>query len=118
MNDKKLMVSKNLKMLREAADYKQQEVADFLEIDRGAYANYESGNREMPLNMLQMICEKYGISMSILFESDAALLEKDMICAFRKIKLSAEDLKEVNYFKSVVRNYLKMTKLSSDEVEC
>lgn len=117
MNDKKLIVGKNLKLLRDAADYKQQEVADKLEIERGAYANYESGNREMPFNLLQKVCEFYGINMSILFEEDAALLEKDMICAFRKNKLSADDQKEVNYFKSVVRNYLKMTKLTLDEVE-
>lgn len=115
MNDKKSIVGKNLKLFRDSADLKQQEVADILEIERGAYANFESGNREMPFNLLQKVCEIYGVSLTVLFEEDTVKVETDMICAFRKKKLSGSDQKEVNYFKSVVRNYLKMTKLTLDE---
>lgn len=116
MDDKRIIVGKNLKLFRDSADYKQQEVSDILGIDRGAYANYESGSREMPFKLLQKVCEIYGIGLSDLFEEDVARVEKDMIFAFRKNKLSVGDQKEVHYFKSIVRNYLKMSKLAQDEV--
>ncbi len=118
MDVKRIIVGKNLKLFRDSADYKQQEVADKLDIDRGAYANFESGNREMPFKLLQKVCEIYGIGLSDLFEEDVALVEKEMIFAFRKNKLSEGDQKEVNYFKSVVRNYLKMSKIAQDEIKC
>lgn len=116
MDDKRIIVGKNLKLFRDSAEYKQQEVSDILGIDRGAYANYESGSREMPFKLLQKVCEIYGIGLSDLFEEDVARVEKGMIFAFRKNKLSEGDQKEVNYFKSIVRNYLKMSKLAQDEV--
>lgn len=115
MNDKKQIVGKNLKLLRDSANFKQQEIADMLEIERGAYANFESGNREMPFKLLQKVCEIYGISFSDLFDENIAHVETDLICAFRKRKLSDVDQKEVNYFKSIVRNYIKMTKIAQNE---
>jgi transcriptional regulator with XRE-family HTH domain len=113
----KTIVGKNLKLFREAAEYKQQQVADMLGIDRGAYANYESGNREMPFKLLTEICEIYGISLSTIFEEEVATLEKDFMCAFRKSKTNNEDQKEINDFKTVVRNYMKICKLSENEAE-
>lgn len=113
----KKIVGKNLKLFREASNYTQQEIADKLGIDRGAYANYEAGNREMPFNLMTLIGETYGINLTVLFEEDTANLEKDFICAFRKNKISDEDQKEINLFKIAVSNYLKVINLSKDEAE-
>ena len=38
----KTIVSENLKKFRDSSDYSQLDVAQFLGIERGAYANYES----------------------------------------------------------------------------
>ena len=113
----KKIVGQNLKLFREASNYTQQEVADKLGIDRGAYANYESGNREMPFKLLSQIGDIYGINLSVLFEEETANLEKDFICAFRKSKISGEDQKEINLFKTAVSNYMKVITLSKDEAE-
>ncbi|MBP1613940.1 MAG: family transcriptional regulator [Bacteroidetes bacterium] len=104
----KTIVSDNIKSFREAWNYTQSKVAAFLGIDRGAYANYESGNREMPYELMTKICELYGIDLSVLFEEDSSILEDELVCAFRLENPCDEDIKEISHFKQVVRNYLKM----------
>ena len=44
MEDNKI-VGRNLKALREANCYTQEQVASYLGVQRSAYANYESGER-------------------------------------------------------------------------
>ena len=104
----KTVVSTNLKRFREAGDYKQQDVAIYLKISRGAYANFESGDREMPFDLLEKVCEFYGIALSSLFEENGIELENELFCAFRIDNLGQSDFKEISEFKNVVRNYMKM----------
>jgi len=104
----KTIVSENLKRFRQSSDYNQLHVAEYLEIDRGAYANYESGAREMPYELIQKVCELYGIAISSLFEEDFSKIENEIFCAFRLKNPAKEDVEEMSHFKNVVRNYLKM----------
>ena len=39
-------IGRNLKLLREANSFTQDQVASFLGINRSIYSNYESGDRE------------------------------------------------------------------------
>jgi transcriptional regulator with XRE-family HTH domain len=104
----KTVVGENLKRFRNASDYSQLEVADYLNIERGAYANYESGSREMPYDKILRVCELYGIPLSSLFEEDQSKIENELFCAFRVKNPNETDIKEMSDFKNVVRNYLKM----------
>jgi len=104
----KTIVSENLKNFRDSSDYSQLDVAQFLGIERGAYANYESGSREMPYELVLKICELYGISVSSLFEEDFSKIENEIFCAFRLKNPNKEDIAEMSQFKNIVRNYLKM----------
>lgn len=104
----KTVVGENLKRFRNASDYSQSDVADYLNIDRGAYANYESGAREMPYEKILKVCELYGIALSSLFEEDLSKIENELFCAFRVKNPNNDDIKEMSNFKNVVRNYLKM----------
>jgi transcriptional regulator with XRE-family HTH domain len=102
------IIGNNLHLLREKFHYTQDEVANYLTIDRGAYANFECGNREMPYELMLKTCEFYGLSLSDLMEEDAAKLEEELICCFRTDHLGADDIKEIARFKNIVRNYLKI----------
>lgn len=104
----KTIVGENLKRFRDASEYTQDEVATYIGIVRGAYANYETGAREMPYDMLLKVCELYGIALSSLFEEDVKKIEDDLVCAFRVKDPNIGDIKEISHFKNVVRNYLKM----------
>lgn len=105
----KTIIGNNLKKLREVAGYKQQEVSDYIGIERGAYANYESGNREMPYDLLLKICELYGVDLTAVLDE---VYQEDLLCAFRIDTQHAEDIKEIAQFKQIVRNYLKMNSLA------
>ena len=51
-----------LKDLREDADLKQQEVADYLHIKQNTYSQYESGKRQIPIDVLIKLAEFYDVS--------------------------------------------------------
>ena len=110
MNDKKI-VGRNLKALREANCFTQEQVASFLGIQRSAYANYESGDREAPIEILERASELMGCEFSLLFDENENAVKDMLLCAFRADDLSDEDLTEVAAFKNIVLNYMKMKRL-------
>jgi transcriptional regulator with XRE-family HTH domain len=60
-------IGRNLKLLREANSFTQDQVASFLGINRSTYSNYESGDREAPLEVLEKASDLFGCELSILF---------------------------------------------------
>lgn len=105
------VIGTNLEKLREANRLTQEQVANYLGIKRSAYANYESGMREPPLDILEKAASLFGCELNLLFEEDDNVVDKMVVAAFRVDDLSKEDMKEVADFKNVVINYLKMERL-------
>ena len=105
------VTGRNLKALREANGYTQEKVSEYLGVGRSAYANYEAGERETPLEVLQKAADLLGCELSLLFEEDESAVRNMLVCAFRADDLNADDMREVAAFKSVVMNYLKMERL-------
>jgi transcriptional regulator with XRE-family HTH domain len=105
------ITGRNLKALREANGYTQEKMAEYLGVGRSAYANYEAGERETPLDVLQKAADLFGCELALLFEEDETAVRNMLVCAFRADDLSADDMREVASFKSVVMNYLKMERL-------
>ena len=56
----------NLKSLREQKGVSQQTVADYLEITRQAYSNYETGKREADYETLLKLGEFFGVPIGYL----------------------------------------------------
>ena len=109
------VIGNNLKVLRENSGYTQKQISEFLGINRSAYANYESGERVAPMNVLEGVAKLFGVDLAVLFEEDAAKVQSMLLCAFRAEGLSVEDMKQVAEFKDVAMSYLKMVKLLGDE---
>jgi transcriptional regulator with XRE-family HTH domain len=109
-----LTVGRNLKKLREANRFSQEQVSSFLNITRSAYANYEAGVREAPLSVLEKAASLFGCALSVIFEENDTALDNMLICAFRVDGLSREDMQEVASFKNIVINYLKMNRLLNE----
>lgn len=105
------MVGRNLKLLREANNFTQQQMASFLGINRSTYANYEAEERETPLEILEKAANILGAELSVFFEEDINTVKSMLICAFRAEDLSKEDMEEVAAFKNLVKNYLKINRL-------
>lgn len=110
MNENKI-IGRNLKALREANNYTQEQVASFLGIQRSAYANYETGDREAPIDILEKASSLLGCELELLFDEDENAVKNMLVCAFRADYLDENDLKEVSSFKDIVLSYMKMEKL-------
>ncbi len=105
------IVGDNLKKLRDANRFSQEQVASFLGINRSTYSNYESGDREAPLDVLEKASDLFGCELHLLFEEDDAIVDNMLICSFRVDNLSNSDMAEIASFKNVVKNYLKLNQL-------
>lgn len=51
-----------IKDLREDADLKQQEIADYLHIKQNTYSQYENGQRQLPIEFLIALAKYYKTS--------------------------------------------------------
>ena len=106
------VIGRNLKVLREANDLTQEQMSSYLGIGRSAYANYEAGEREAPLEVLERSASLLGCELELLFEPDVETVKDQMmVCAFRTDGLTESDMKEVARFKQVVLEYMKMQKM-------
>lgn len=101
-------IATNLKKLREAARYTQDEVSQALGITRSAYSNYESGEREVPYDVLEKVSDLFGCDMYVLFEENENADAMILASAFRLDGLTDEDVAEIVRFKDIVKSYLKM----------
>lgn len=101
-------IARNLKKLRETARYTQDEVAQALGITRSAYSNYESGDREMPYDVIENASDFFGCDMTMLFEENENADAMILASAFRIEGIAPEDNAEIRRFKDIVKSYLKM----------
>ena len=102
------IVAINLKKLRETARYTQEETAQALGITRSAYSNYESGDREVPYDILEKASDFFGCDMTTLFEENEVADAMILASAFRIDGIAPEDTAEILRFKDIVKSYLKM----------
>ncbi|MCQ2230356.1 MAG: helix-turn-helix domain-containing protein [Paludibacteraceae bacterium] len=109
--EEKMLLGRNLKILREINDYTQDKMASFLNIGRSAYANYESGERELPLSLMERLSDLFGCDLSVFYEEDESNVKSLLSTAFRIESLSDEDMKQIALLKSIVKNYIKMENL-------
>ena len=111
--EERLIIAKNIKLLRQASNYTQENVASFLGIGRSAYSNYESGDRELPLSCMEKLADLYGCDAYMLYEENESVIEDMLATAFRVDTLSPADMEQIAAFKRVVKNSLMMDTMLS-----
>ena len=109
--EERMLIADNIRRMREVSGYTQENVAGFLDIGRSAYANYEAGEREIPLAVMEKLADLYGCELYDLYTEDEAALAGMLVTAFRVDTLSPEDMAQVAAFKRIVKNSLKMDNL-------
>ena len=60
------MTYKRLKDLREDKDLTQTDIANILNISQRGYSHYETGNNDIPTDILIKLADYYGISVDYL----------------------------------------------------
>ena len=111
--EERLIIAKNIKLLRQASNYTQENVASFLGIGRSAYSNYESGDRVLPLSCMEKLADLYGCDAYMLYEENESVIEDMLATAFRVDNLSPADMEQIAAFKRVVKNSLMMDTMLS-----
>lgn len=57
-----------LKQLREENNISQTEIADYLNIKQNTYSQYETGKRQLPIDMLIKIAKFYKVSTDYILD--------------------------------------------------
>lgn len=63
------MYFRRIRDLREDHDKSQQEIAEYLHMQRSVYRRYESGEREIPVWAVIKLAELYQVSTDYLLEA-------------------------------------------------
>ncbi|MGL5016044.1 MAG: helix-turn-helix domain-containing protein [Bacteroidales bacterium] len=106
------IIGSNLRKMRSVSAYTQDEIASALCITRSAYSNYESGDREIPLEALEKASNLFGCELYVFFEENESINDMILASAFRLDGLCNNDLQEIIQFKEIVKSYLKMEQLA------
>ena len=101
-------IGNNIKKFREFKGLSQDQVSEFLGINRVTLSNFETGAKLPDLNTLNKISDLFGIELDSLLEENVDLVELDTSFAFRTESLSPEDLVQISLFHKIVKNYLKI----------
>lgn len=100
-----------MKSLRERFGYVQEKVADFLGISRELVSMYETGEREVPIEVLEHLSDLFYVEPEIFFTENPEEANATVAFAFRKDEFDPHDLGELAAFGKIVKNYLKIRKL-------
>ena len=109
------IIGQNLCKLRKANNFTQEQVAEYLGINRSTYSNYELGEREMPFELLERAADLFGCDLVLLLEENETVMDEMMLCSFRIDNLLADDLEQIAAFKRIVKNYMKMNQLLQEQ---
>ncbi len=55
-----------LKDIREDRDITQQEIAEYLHVKQNTYSQYESGKRQLPVDIVIALAQYYGVTTDYL----------------------------------------------------
>ncbi|WP_339877471.1 helix-turn-helix transcriptional regulator [uncultured Algoriphagus sp.] len=108
------IIGSNLLGFRSRLGLTQDQIAEFLEVDRSLIAHYEKGTREVSYVQLKKLSNLFNIDVEDLLEENSALRELNFAFAFRADGLEATDLKSISEFQRVVRNYIEMSKMKHE----
>ena len=59
-----------LKILRDENQVSQKELAQYLNIKQNTYSQYETGKRELPIDILIKLAKYYNVSTDYILELD------------------------------------------------
>ncbi|OJW54518.1 MAG: hypothetical protein BGO55_11710 [Sphingobacteriales bacterium 50-39] len=101
-----------MKSLREKFGYVQENVAEYLGISRELVSMYETGEREIPIEVLEKASNLFCVEPDAFFADTPEEALAQVAFAFRKDEIKASDLEEIAAFGKIVKNYLKIKKLN------
>lgn len=97
--------------LRDKYGYTQDKLAEFLDIKREMISFYETGEREVPLEVLEKLSDLFGIDLDAFFVDNIDEALAEVVFAFRKNDFDNDNMDAMAEFGKIVKNYLKINNL-------
>jgi transcriptional regulator, XRE family len=108
------ILAKNIKAFRSQLGLTQEQLADYLKINREEISYYETAKRDIPKRFIPKLANLFGVSEYDLFEEDDAISNLNLAFAFRADVISTEDLEAIAQFKKIALNYLNIKKVLAE----
>lgn len=105
------VTGKNIAALRLKLKYSQEDIEDFLGINRASISYYENGTREVPIEHLTKLADLFGVELYDLMEDEEIAQKANTAFAFRANTIGAADMKTISEFKRIVKNYSRIVML-------
>lgn len=106
-------IGQNIKALRGKLRLTQENLAEYLGIDRVNISYYENCERRIPVVHLNKLADLFGVELHDLLTEDLVNQSLNVSFAFRATNLTNEDLQNIAQFKRIVKNYLKLVDLKN-----
>lgn len=108
-----------IKELRLKNNFSQEQIAAFIgdNCKREMISYYETGEREVPLIVLEKLSDLFGIELEDFFEDDPDEIKTTCAFAYRAEGLEDSDFEKLALFRKIVKNYNKMLKLESNDAK-
>jgi transcriptional regulator with XRE-family HTH domain len=104
-----------IRTLREKFGYSQDAVANFLEVKREMISYYETGARDVPLEVLEKLADLFGVDLEIFFSDSIEEATTELAFAFRADELNENDLGSIAAFRRIIKNYQRITNLEKKD---
>jgi transcriptional regulator with XRE-family HTH domain len=105
------IVVKNILSIRQKQGFTHNQITGFLEITPDELTEFERGNKPIPISLLSLLANLYGVDKYDFYEeklaSEIAIPEFN----FTVESIPVSDLEQIASFKKIIRNYLKMSAL-------
>jgi transcriptional regulator with XRE-family HTH domain len=115
--DQKLLLGKNIRCFRTKLGLTQEQLAKYLEVSREEVNYYENGSRSIPSVVISKAAQLFGVDEYDLYQDDPELISANLAFAFRG-SLEDENLKHIAEFQKIVKNYIQMKKVVSNDEHC
>jgi len=102
MEENLIKIGNKIKSLRESTEMTQKALASFLEVDQSLISKFESGERNISVDMLEKIGVLFGVGLSAF--NDGVNIVKPLSLNFRTNKINDEDLKYIYAINKIALN--------------
>ena len=113
MENKAIIRGERFKMIRSTHGYTQEQLANFLKIDRTMLTKFEKGERSLGISVLEKACDLFGCT---LLELESSTPYVPLTVAFRAKELTADDMEAISKIQKLVLNTKKKKKLEEKAV--
>lgn len=106
------VIGSNIAYLRGLIRLSQQELSDYLKINRVELSYFENGQRSIPMTKLRMLADLVGIEPMSLYDESFTQHPIQTAFAFRSGGFNISDLETIADFQRVARNYIRFKRLA------